>query len=721
MPLTVDEVLAALERTGRRAKQNGSGWRALCPAHEDSNPSLTLREGDRQAVVITCHAGCSYEKVIGALGLDSPQRRINGRERKTVEGSSKPAPSPRPLPGGPGVTSWVYTDADGDPLMAVVRRDTREGKRITQWTRRGGGWVPEGLKGKRPLYRLHKLPSEGGVAVVEGEKCVDACLAAWPDRQQVTTWSGGTNAWRKTDWTPLRGREVSLLADADAPGRKCARDIAARLHGLGCEVKLGLPEGEDGEDVADWLAEDQDAARERIEALLEPFDGQVGGVGLSEVELDWADTNPFFRTLGIGVKGDVGLRLVSGPVRCLQRSSLTSPGTLVAIAPDLPWWAEITGQEQQLTGALAQRLGAAVIAAADARGPYELDSDPHTAALKSGDILDLRTGETRQPGRDGDRYITRTLGFSDIDQDEPVEWLRALGRLFDEEEIGWLKAWFGYSLTGVAREKRFLFLSGPRDGGKSTVVGMLARLAGGYHRSVPDDAFTSTNERHREWLSRLEGARVVTATELAEGTWRSGVLKAMTGGQRDTITANEMRENSRDFAPLAKITFSGNKRPRIPGGHDSGLAGRILNITVPTIPDEEIDNQLDEKLEAELPKIAAWALKGARDYLEANRLPAVPKRWRDSTSDYLKNEDGIAEWFEERCELDPRSWTASRELVTSYNEHTDGKMARATSLYTWLDERPQPGVRRDKRGHVHGLEGVKLRPAAATRTAAAVH
>ena len=221
-------------------------------------------------------------------------------------------------------------------------------------------------------------------------------------------------------------------------------------------------------------------------------------------------------------------------------------------------------------------------------------------------------GTVREPDRDADRYITRRLGFATIDRSEPTEWLNALRRLFDDDEIAWLQAWFGYSLTGHAEEKVFLFVSGPRNGGKSTIGGTLALLAGGYHRSVPEDAFTNENQRHREYLARIDGARVVTATELAQGTWRSGTLKTLTGGGLDTVTANRMRENSRDFRPVAKLTFCGNKRPRIPGGADSGLAGCIINVTLPTIPDEHLDDRLSAKIESELPRIASWALEGAQ-------------------------------------------------------------------------------------------------------------
>ena len=708
--------VSALGRAGCHPRKSGDGWSARCPSHDDKHPSLSFCEGDKREVVAHCHAGCRFEDIRDALGLD---RGVNGRAGLQVAGSAPvqagppEAVAPRvrgKLPAGPGVSRYDYRDEEGEFVGVVIREDSGDGKRIRPFVPAedgGGGWIQGGMPTPRPLYRLPELAQAAGA--VEGEKCVEACLRAWPGKPAVTTWAHGTGSWRQTDWSPLAGRDVSLLADADEPGREAMREIAAHLNGMGCKVRLALPEGETGGDVADWIAADgADAALERIAELLGPFDGQPGTVELPSDARAWSDTNPYFRVLGIDENGDIGIRLDAGPVLRLQRPSLTSAGQLVALAPHLEWWSSLTGQKQ-FTRALAQQLGAAIIASADARGVYQLDADPNVAALADGRILDLRDGTTREPDRDGDRCITRRLGFDAIDHNEPTEWLNALRRLFAGDEIAWLQAWFGYSLTGHAREKHFLFVSGPRNGGKSTIVGTLARLAGGYHRSVPEDAFTNENQRHREYLARIEGARVVAATELAQGTWRSGVVKTLTGGGLDTVTANRMRENSRDFRLVAKLTFCGNNRLRIPGGADSGLAGRIINVTLPTIPDEQLDDRLNSKIESELPRIASWALEGARAYLDTGRLPAIPERWRESTSHYLAVEDTIGGWFDERCELQPRAFSTYQVLTEDFTQHT-GERITSTQLGDWFDQRGLQGVRRHRTKSGRGIQGVALRP-----------
>lgn len=60
--LTAEELARELGGTKQR-----HGWKAPCPAHEDSTPSLQISEGDGGKVLIKCFAGCSQESVITAL------------------------------------------------------------------------------------------------------------------------------------------------------------------------------------------------------------------------------------------------------------------------------------------------------------------------------------------------------------------------------------------------------------------------------------------------------------------------------------------------------------------------------------------------------------------------------------------------------------------------------------------------------------------------------
>lgn len=54
------------------AKPQGKGWQALCPAHDDHNPSLSITEGKdkegKDKASLKCFAGCDIEKILKAKG-----------------------------------------------------------------------------------------------------------------------------------------------------------------------------------------------------------------------------------------------------------------------------------------------------------------------------------------------------------------------------------------------------------------------------------------------------------------------------------------------------------------------------------------------------------------------------------------------------------------------------------------------------------------------------
>ena len=67
--MQISEFLRRLELAGCQPRRVGKGWQALCPAHADSNPSLSIDEGADGRVLIHCHAGCGWQDVLEALGL----------------------------------------------------------------------------------------------------------------------------------------------------------------------------------------------------------------------------------------------------------------------------------------------------------------------------------------------------------------------------------------------------------------------------------------------------------------------------------------------------------------------------------------------------------------------------------------------------------------------------------------------------------------------------
>ena len=61
--LTLEHVLSQL----KGVKEQGNGYMACCPAHDDQTPSLSIREADGGELLLRCHAGCKFEDIIAAL------------------------------------------------------------------------------------------------------------------------------------------------------------------------------------------------------------------------------------------------------------------------------------------------------------------------------------------------------------------------------------------------------------------------------------------------------------------------------------------------------------------------------------------------------------------------------------------------------------------------------------------------------------------------------
>ena len=59
----------------------GSSGTARCPAHDDSHPSLSIKDGDAGRLLLYCYASCSYEDIIAAIeqragALGSPTKEF---------------------------------------------------------------------------------------------------------------------------------------------------------------------------------------------------------------------------------------------------------------------------------------------------------------------------------------------------------------------------------------------------------------------------------------------------------------------------------------------------------------------------------------------------------------------------------------------------------------------------------------------------------------------
>lgn len=101
VPSAPDQFVAMIEELDRRGLLSTSSEdsaMARCPAHDDTTPSLSIRRGDKQPVILRCFAGCPAEDVLAALGMrfaDISVERAEETDSSPFEDAGI-VPTPRP-------------------------------------------------------------------------------------------------------------------------------------------------------------------------------------------------------------------------------------------------------------------------------------------------------------------------------------------------------------------------------------------------------------------------------------------------------------------------------------------------------------------------------------------------------------------------------------------------------------------------------------------------
>ena len=200
--------------------RSGDGWLAQCPAHADRHPSLSIGRGDDGRWLLTCHAGCTVDDILGALKLD--RRDLfpsNGTE------------SDRRI-----VAVYNYGSFE------VVRYDP---KTFRQRRPDGNGGYIWNMQGVVPaLYHHDDLTGHETVIVAEGEKDVDRLRGLG---LRATCNAGGAGKWKSAYTQQLVDagvQHVVVIPDADRAGQAHGHAVAESCAAAGLTVKVvALPDG----------------------------------------------------------------------------------------------------------------------------------------------------------------------------------------------------------------------------------------------------------------------------------------------------------------------------------------------------------------------------------------------------------------------------------------------------------------------------------------------
>ena len=107
----IDLVWKELITRLKHAKESVHGKAtALCPAHNDKNPSLSVKLTD-QKILLNCHAGCSFTAIVSALNMNINQ--FNTKNSKPKKRRQE-------------VCRYDYRSEGGKLLYQVVRYNPKD-------------------------------------------------------------------------------------------------------------------------------------------------------------------------------------------------------------------------------------------------------------------------------------------------------------------------------------------------------------------------------------------------------------------------------------------------------------------------------------------------------------------------------------------------------------------------------------------------------------------
>jgi putative DNA primase/helicase len=256
--------------------------------------------------------------------------------------------------------------------------------------------------------------------------------------------------------------------------------------------------------------------------------------------------------------------------------------------------------------------------------------------------------------------------------DENDEW--------DREEEDTLQEIFGYLLTSDTRQQKIFLITGPKRGGKGTIVFVLEHLLG--KDNVVYQTLSSIAGEFGRWPLIDKKLAVVADARLGSRTSTSGVaetLLSVSGGDPQTI--------NRKFGPFwtgrlaVRFLITTNVLPAIRDASGT-IASRFIMLKLTESFFGREDTELQPTLLTELSGILNWALDGLdrlrkRGYF---RQPASSRQQIRLLEDIAAP---VGAFLREWCEQGPDARVKTKELHRAYKSWSEetGQKALAAHMF----------------------------------------
>ena len=261
--MTSDSLADYLGGRGINVRRHGAAYRVACPVHDDPNPSVDFRDGDR-GIVIQCRADCATEAIVAEWGLTMPDLFFDDAMPER-----RPEPKPVKLP----------SEADLKRARDRLAADPAMLAKLDRWRH----WQPEPLRklgvgvndrgwltlpirnaegalvgvleynadperpagktkaystGPRDLFPPPEFQRDGDLWLVEGESDAMTALMLGLNASGVPGAKWAISRAGDIAKRLQRRSRVYLIPDCDEPGRAWTTKLGAALAAEGVETHI---------------------------------------------------------------------------------------------------------------------------------------------------------------------------------------------------------------------------------------------------------------------------------------------------------------------------------------------------------------------------------------------------------------------------------------------------------------------------------------------------
>lgn len=273
------------------------------------------------------------------------------------------------------------------------------------------------------------------------------------------------------------------------------------------------------------------------------------------------------------------------------------------------------------------------------------------------------------------------------------EWLAFLASLeLADDELRLLRQWFGYLLSGRVDLHKALMLVGPKRAGKGTIIEVAAALLGDGVGAVGIDSFDPKNSFALETLiGKSLGVIGDARWGIRQNPGRNETLLKWISA--DLISVNVKYKPHATHRPTARLMIASNELPKVVDA-DGALVSRFVVIELQNSFYRKEDFNLKERLLAELPGIANWAMDGLADLSEVGRFSET-LRGREIEEELDAASRPEAMFVNDQCEFGQDLFVTKEELYFEYRRWCSDNGYFAVDRSTMLGR-----IYRDFRGKI---------------------